>query len=112
MISSAVQPSPRIRMAIGAAHFPCTGRVSNLFQGAVFMKSSYNGNVVPSQGKPIGYSGGELQVPDTPIILFIEGDGTGRDICKASRRVFDAAVDHAYGGKRRVAWFDVFAGEK
>ena len=76
------------------------------------MKSSYNGNAVPSQGKPIGYSGGELQVPDTPIIPFIEGDGTGRDIWKASRRVFDAAVEHAYGGKRRVAWFEVFAGEK
>src|SRR6266403_1302017 len=76
------------------------------------MKSSYNGKAVPSEGKPIGYSGGELQVPDTPIIPFIEGDGTGRDIWKASRRVFDAAVEHAYGGKRRVAWFEVFAGEK
>src|SRR5437879_11860702 len=76
------------------------------------MKSSYNGKPVPSEGKPIGYSGGELQVPDTPIIPFIEGDGTGRDIWKASRRVFDAAVDHAYGGKRRVAWLEVFAGEK
>src|SRR6201997_935957 len=76
------------------------------------MKSSYNGNAVPSDGKPIGYSGGELQVPDTPIIPFIEGDGTGRDIWKASRRVFDAAVEHAYGGKRKVAWYEVFAGEK
>jgi len=76
------------------------------------MKSSYNGKAVPSEGKPIGYGGGELQVPDTPIIPFIEGDGTGRDIWKASRRVFDAAVEHAYGGKRRVAWFEVFAGEK
>jgi isocitrate dehydrogenase len=76
------------------------------------MKTSYNGKAVPSEGKPIGYSGGELQVPDTPIIPFIEGDGTGRDIWKASRRVFDAAVEHAYGGKRRVAWFEVFAGEK
>ena len=51
-------------------------------------------------------------MPDTPIIPFIEGDGTGRDIWKASRRVFDAAVEHAYGGKRRIAWFEVFAGEK
>src|SRR6266403_1092638 len=84
----------------------------NLFQGAVFMKSSYNGKAIPSDGKPIGYSGGELRVPDTPIIPFIEGDGTGRDIWKASRRVFDAAVEQAYGGKRRVAWFEVFAGEK
>ncbi|HXJ03775.1 MAG TPA: NADP-dependent isocitrate dehydrogenase [Candidatus Acidoferrum sp.] len=76
------------------------------------MKSSYNGQAIPVGGKAIGYSGGELQVPDTPIIPFIEGDGTGRDIWKASRRVFDAAVEHAYGGKRSVAWFEVFAGEK
>src|SRR5277367_6208573 len=76
------------------------------------MKTSYNGVNVPAEGKGIGYSGGELQVPDAPVIPFIEGDGTGRDIWKASRRVFDAAVEHAYGGKRRVAWFEVFAGEK
>ena len=76
------------------------------------MKSSYNGQAVPANGKGIGYANGELQVPDTPVIPFIEGDGTGRDIWKASRRVFDAAVDHAYGGKRKVAWFEVFAGEK
>src|SRR5262249_11139828 len=76
------------------------------------MKSVYNGQTVPAEGKPIGYSGNELQVPDTPILPFIEGDGTGRDIWKASRRVFDAAVGRAYGGKRKVAWFEVFAGEK
>ena len=76
------------------------------------MKSSYNGLAIPSDGTPIDYSGGELQVPFNPIIPFIEGDGTGRDIWKASRRVFDAAVEHAYGGKRRVAWYEVFAGEK
>jgi isocitrate dehydrogenase len=76
------------------------------------MKSSYNGQTVPTGGKVIGYSGGELQVPDTPVIPFIEGDGTGRDIWKASLRVFDAAVEHAYDGKRRVEWFEVFAGEK
>src|SRR6267154_4934287 len=76
------------------------------------MKSAYNGKAVPSDGQPIGYSGGELQVPDSPIIPFIEGDGTGRDIWKASRRVFDAAVEQAYGGKRKIAWYEVFAGEK
>jgi isocitrate dehydrogenase len=76
------------------------------------MKTSYNGVSVPADGQGIGYSGGELRVPDAPVIPFIEGDGTGRDIWKASRRVFDAAVAHAYGGKRRVAWFEVFAGEK
>lgn len=76
------------------------------------MKNSYNGQAIPADGKAIGYSGGELQVPNKPIIPFIEGDGTGRDIWKASRRVFDAAVEHAYGGKRHIAWFEVFAGEK
>src|SRR5271157_2979972 len=76
------------------------------------MKNTYNGVAVPSEGKAIGYSNGELQVPENPIIPFIEGDGTGRDIWKASRRVFDAAVEKAYGGKRGVAWFEVFAGEK
>ena len=76
------------------------------------MKSSYNGQTVPASGQAIGYAGGELQVPDVPVIPFIEGDGTGRDIWKASRRVFDAAVERAYGGKRHVAWFEVFAGEK
>jgi isocitrate dehydrogenase len=76
------------------------------------MKSSYNGVSVPIDGKAIGYSGGELQVPDNPIIPYIEGDGTGRDIWKASRRVFDAAVEKAYGRVKRVAWFEVFAGEK
>ena len=76
------------------------------------MKRSYNGKPIPGDGKAIGYSSSELQVPDTPIIPFIEGDGTGRDIWKAARRVFDAAVEQAYGGKRLVAWFEVFAGEK
>lgn len=76
------------------------------------MKTSYNGKAVPSAGKAITYSGTILQVPDNPIIPFIEGDGTGRDIWRASRRVFDAAVENAYGGKRHVVWFEVFAGEK
>ena len=76
------------------------------------MKSSYNGVPVPSQGEVIQYVGGKFQVPDQPIIPFIEGDGTGRDIWKASRRVFDAAVEKAYGGKKKIAWLEVFAGEK
>lgn len=76
------------------------------------MKTEYNGVAVPKDGKGIGYSNGALQVPDNPIIPFIEGDGTGRDIWKASRRVFDAAVAKAYRGKRNVAWFEVFAERK
>ena len=76
------------------------------------MASSYNGVPVPQDGSPITYSDGRYQVPDNPIIPFIEGDGTGRDIWKASVRVFNAAVEKAYKGKRRVAWYEVFAGEK
>src|SRR6202162_1165923 len=67
---------------------------------------------IPAGGKKITISNGKLDVPDQPIIPFIEGDGTGRDIWKASQRVFDAAVQKAYGGKRKIAWFEVFAGEK
>src|SRR5438445_6644064 len=76
------------------------------------MAASYNDVPVPAGGGSIGYSNGRYQVPDNPIVPFIEGDGTGRDIWKASVRVFDAAVEKAYKGKRRVAWYEVFAGEK
>ena len=76
------------------------------------MKNSYSGVAVPSEGNPITYEGGKFQIPDRPIIPFIEGDGTGRDIWIASRRVFDAAVEKAFGGKRKIAWMEVFAGEK
>src|SRR5215471_607691 len=76
------------------------------------MAGSYNGVAVPTDGKKIGYANGKYDIPDNPIIPFIEGDGTGRDIWKASLRVFNAAVEKAYKGKRRVAWYEVFAGEK
>jgi len=64
------------------------------------------------QGEPIRYENGRLIVPDRPIIPFIEGDGTGPDIWRASKMVFDAAVEKAYGGRRQVAWLEVLAGEK
>src|SRR5262249_39836647 len=63
-------------------------------------------------GQPIRMEGGRLRVPDTPILPFIEGDGTGSDIWRASQGVFDAAVEKAYKGRRRVAWTEVLAGEK
>jgi len=72
----------------------------------------FNGVEVPSSGEKITLSGTKLVVPDNPIIPFIEGDGTGRDIWKASQLVFDAAVEKISRGKRKVAWFEVFAGEK
>jgi isocitrate dehydrogenase len=74
--------------------------------------ASFNGVPVPANGQKIEYSNGKYTVPDHPIVPFIEGDGTGRDIWKASVRVFDAAVEKAYQGKRSVAWYEVFAGEK
>jgi isocitrate dehydrogenase len=76
------------------------------------MQSSYNGIPVPANGQAIEYNNGKYAVPDHPIVPFIEGDGTGRDIWKASQRVFDAAVEKAYGGRRSVAWYEVLAGEK
>jgi len=66
----------------------------------------------PKEGERIEARGGRLQVPDTPIIPYIEGDGTGPDIWRATVRVLDAAVRKAYGSKRRIVWFEVFAGEK
>jgi isocitrate dehydrogenase len=76
------------------------------------MPDSYNGVPVPRDGARITYKDGRCQAPPNPIIPFIEGDGTGRDIWKASARVFDAAVEKAYAGKRRVVWYEIFAGEK
>ena len=67
---------------------------------------------VPEGGAKITIKDGKLQVPNNPILPFIEGDGTGRDIWRASVRVFDAAVEKAYGGKRKIHWMEVFAGEK
>ena len=66
----------------------------------------------PSTGTAITRRDAKLHVPDDPIIPFIEGDGTGPDIWRASVRVLDAAVEKAYGGKRKIAWMEVYAGEK
>ena len=74
--------------------------------------ATFNGIEVPADGQKIAVEGIELKVPDRPVIPFIEGDGTGRDIWQASRRVFDAAVEKAYGGRRRIVWYEIFAGEK
>src|SRR4030088_1100758 len=68
-------------------------------------------DITPPAGGKISISGGKLNVPSNPIIPFSRGDGTGQDIWAASQRVFDAAVEKAYGGARKVAWFEVFAGE-
>src|SRR5215470_1316734 len=66
----------------------------------------------PSAGEKVRIEKEKLIVPDQPIIPFIEGDGTGPDIWHASQIVFDAAVEKAYGGKRKIQWLEVYAGEK
>ncbi|HUP25997.1 MAG TPA: isocitrate dehydrogenase (NADP(+)) [Thermoanaerobaculia bacterium] len=76
------------------------------------MKSGKWAITLPSDGQEIGYREGRLEVPDRPIVPFIEGDGIGPDIWRASQRVFDAAVEHAYRGARRLAWVEILAGEK
>ncbi len=73
---------------------------------------AYTNIKIPAGGAKISIKAGKLQVPDNPIIPFVEGDGTGRDIWRASVRVFDAAVQKAYGGKRKIHWMEVYAGEK
>ncbi|MGB2803418.1 MAG: isocitrate dehydrogenase (NADP(+)) [Candidatus Zixiibacteriota bacterium] len=67
---------------------------------------------VPTEGEKITIEGESLNIPDNPIIPVIEGDGIGRDIMKATRRVLDAAVEKSYGGKKKIVWFDIYAGEK
>ena len=73
---------------------------------------SYENVLVPDNGAKVSIENGNLNVPDNPIIPFVEGDGIGRDIWVASQRVFDAAVEKAYNGRRKIFWMEVFAGEK
>ena len=74
--------------------------------------ASYNNNPVPADGQVVSVADGKFSIPDHPIIPFIEGDGTGRDIWKASVRVFDAAVEKSYGSDKKIVWYEIFAGEK
>ncbi len=78
------------------------------------MSRTFNDLVPPADGQEITWHAGEerLEVPDRPIIPFIEGDGTGPDIWRATRRVLDAAVEKTFGGSKSIAWFEVLAGEK
>ncbi len=73
---------------------------------------SFNDTTPPADGQEIQWQGGKLEIPERPIIPYIEGDGIGPDIWHATRRVIEAAVDKAYGGSRSIAWYEVFAGEK
>jgi isocitrate dehydrogenase len=73
---------------------------------------AYQHIVIPSEGERITVTGGTLHVPDNPILAFIEGDGIGYDIMTASKRIWDAAVEKAYGGRRKIAWMEIYCGEK
>jgi isocitrate dehydrogenase len=73
---------------------------------------SFNKIVVPADGGKITIREGKLRVPDHPILAFVEGDGIGYDIMTASKRIWDAAVQAAYGGQRQIAWMEIYAGEK
>ena len=74
--------------------------------------AQYKHAKIPSAGETVTVQDGTVNVPDKPIVPFIEGDGIGPDIWHASRAVVDAAVAHAYGGSREVMWMEVYAGEK
>lgn len=73
---------------------------------------AYQNVVIPDEGTKITATNGKLNVPDNPILLFIEGDGIGYDIMTASKRIWDAAVEHAYNGNRKISWMEIYAGEK
>lgn len=73
---------------------------------------SYDKIVVPDTGEKITFTNGKMNVPDNPILLFIEGDGIGYDIMTASKRIWDAAVEKAYGGAKKISWMEVYSGEK
>ena len=76
------------------------------------MANDYKHARVPSEGEVITVVDGEITVPPRPIIPFIEGDGTGADIWRATSRVLDAAVENAYEGERKIVWMEILAGEK
>jgi len=73
---------------------------------------AYDKVVVPDTGEKISFDNGKMHVPDNPILLFIEGDGIGYDIMTASKRIWDAAVEKAYKGDKKITWMEIYAGEK
>ncbi|HLU11330.1 MAG TPA: isocitrate/isopropylmalate family dehydrogenase, partial [Oceanobacillus sp.] len=73
---------------------------------------AYDKIVIPPGGEKITVSNGKLNVPDNPYVCFIEGDGIGADIMRASKRMWDAAVEKAYGGRRKISWIEIYCGEK
>ena len=76
------------------------------------MSSSTHDWAPPADGQPVTWDGSRIHVPDRPVVCFIEGDGTGPDIWRATKRVLDAAVEKTFGGSRAIAWHEILAGEK
>ncbi|MCX7820633.1 MAG: isocitrate/isopropylmalate family dehydrogenase [Brevinematales bacterium] len=68
--------------------------------------------IVPLEGEKISVENGRLKIPDNPIVPFIEGDGTGPDIWRATKIVVDAAIEKSYKGKKKISWMEIYAGEK
>src|ERR1700694_3695177 len=102
-----------LRLPCASIPRPGAARAAGDSPGEDLMSTAASPKVTPpAQGAKIAISNGRLKVPDNPIIPFIEGDGTGPDIWRASVRVMDAAVAKAYGGRRRIHWMEVYAGEK
>src|SRR5262245_59215992 len=106
----AVQTFPKIE-APGAERSPLRKNLGRPTTGGSKTLKFQKLNL-PTEGQRIAVEEGKLRVPSNPIIPFIEGDGTGPDLWRAARPVFETAVEKAYAGKRKVAWFEVFAGEK
>src|SRR5258707_10547465 len=98
-ISSRCSRRRRISLIVPSAHGNLRAAMTNRFEQ-------------PTSGTRIGYANGVIEVPDDPIVPYIEGDGTGPDIWRATRYVVDGTVDKVYGGKRKFAWYEVFAGDK
>lgn len=99
-------------LAVGTAAHLCAGKPVNSFEEASLFMPQFEQYSLPTEGEQITITDGKLNVPNNPIIPFIEGDGTGPDIWAASKRVLDAAVEKAYNGEKKIAWYEVFAGEK
>jgi len=98
-------------MAISVLEFSALPRYLFAYNEYTSLTTMPYKDIVPPAGGKISINNGKLTVPNNPVLPFIRGDGTGPDIWAASERVFDAAVQKAYGGKRKIAWFEVFAGE-
>src|SRR5260370_23240410 len=107
---AATGPAARSKRSAGALYQRLQQRYKPRPTGGASMASA--APKIPEHGQPIQLKNGRLNVPDHPILPFIEGDGTGPDIWRASVRVLDAAVQKAYGGRRRIQWMEVLAGQK